>query len=368
MPGKMRSDREKIPDGYTKADADKAETMEARIEKQRMLRAAPGCEVYWPAPFEVCGAIRDKYNSLGGPRSFLLLPKSNELTNPDGVGRRSEFQNGPIYWSPQGGAHPVVNHFFAAWARHGWEGGYIGYPTTDEIANPDRIGRRQHFTGSTIYWNARNPVNAYSIGGAIFGEWGRQKWEQGWLGYPTSDEEPADDKRYNSFENGYIFWAARSGAFAVRTTPDPRKPAHDGYCDANDPAHCSPDPNHDAYYYMQACMDGYMRDDDIVLVLKPVGELGAWGDLTLTCGRYRHIHNNHNAHADQSNFLLCLSLTYTWGLKWDGAKNGNSGIAWDNRKGHWGYIVYDLQNRIVTAFPSGDDGKDWGGCTRGYRK
>ncbi|MFI5783971.1 LGFP repeat-containing protein [Nocardia sp. NPDC051570] len=217
VPGKMRSDREKIPDGYTKADADKAETMEARIEKQRMLRVAPGCQVYWPAPYEVCGAIRDKYNSLGGPRSFLLLPKSNELTNPDRVGKRTEFQNGPIYWSPQGGAHPVVNHFFAAWARQGWEGGHIGYPTTDEIVNPDKIGRRQHFTGSTIYWNARNPIHAYAIGGRIFGKWGETGWEQGFLGYPTSDETGTPDGvgRFNQFERGMMYWTFPTDAHPV---------------------------------------------------------------------------------------------------------------------------------------------------------
>ncbi|MFC4603612.1 LGFP repeat-containing protein [Rhodococcus kronopolitis] len=41
----------------------------------------------------------DKYNSLGGALSFLLLPTSGELVNPDGFGRRNLFANGPIYWS-----------------------------------------------------------------------------------------------------------------------------------------------------------------------------------------------------------------------------------------------------------------------------
>lgn len=163
--------------------------------------AAPGCQVYWPAPYEVCGAIRDKYNELGGPNSFLLFPKTNELTNPDGVGKRTEFLNGPIYWSPQGGAHPVVNHFLAAWARHNYETGYIGYPTTDELVNPDGIGRRQHFTGATIYWHLNE---AYSVGGAIADTWHERGAEgaTGLLGYPTSDEEPLPDGvgRRNTFE------------------------------------------------------------------------------------------------------------------------------------------------------------------------
>ncbi len=214
----MRSDCQEIPDGFTKEDADKAETMEARraADSGEMTPlAAPGCQVYWPAPYEVCGAIRDKYNALGGPNSFLLFPTSNELTNPDGVGKRSTFQNGPIYWSPWGGAHPVVNHFFAAWQRNGWEGGVLGYPTSDEYVNPDGIGRRQYFDGGTIYWKTNE---AYYVAGAIRDKWEQTGWEQGFLGYPISDETATADGvgRFNRFENGYIYWHPSFGAYVVR--------------------------------------------------------------------------------------------------------------------------------------------------------
>lgn len=216
-PGEMRSDREEIPAGFTKADANKAETMEATLaggDGAIRAMAAPGCQVYWPAPYEVCGEIRNKYNALGGPNSFLLFPMTNEITNPDGVGKRTEFQNGPIYWSPQGGAHPVVNHFLAAWARHGYENSYIGYPTTDEITNPDGVGRRQHFTGSTIYWHLNE---AYSVGGAIADKWDTLGAEQGLLGYPTSDERvlPDGQGRMNRFQNGVIYWHPSTGAHQV---------------------------------------------------------------------------------------------------------------------------------------------------------
>lgn len=219
-PSQMRSDREEIPEGYTKAEADKAETMEAALIAQRSgigIMAAPGCQVYWPAPFEVCGAIRDKYNALGGPNSFLLFPKTNELTNPDGIGRRTEFQNGPIYWSPQGGAHPVVNTFLAGWADLGYENSYVGYPTTDEILNPDGLGRRQHFTGATMYWHPSTPFRAYSVGGAIAGKWHSLGAEQGSLGYPISHEEIMPDGvgRANHFQNGSIYWHPATGAHDV---------------------------------------------------------------------------------------------------------------------------------------------------------
>ncbi|MFI6151656.1 hypothetical protein ACIBCA_03055 [Kitasatospora sp. NPDC051170] len=206
--GEMRSDREEVPAGFSKAEADRAETLEARRD------AAPGCQVYWPAPYEVCGAIRDKYNELGGPNSFLSFPKSNELTNPGGYGKRTEFVNGPIYWSPQGGAHPVVNHFFAAWARNGYEAGPLGYPTSDEIVNPDNIGRRQYFEHATIYWKLNE---AYAVRGAIRDKWGEAGWESGYLGYPVSDEFATPDGigRGARFEHGMIYWTDAYGAHPV---------------------------------------------------------------------------------------------------------------------------------------------------------
>lgn len=221
-PGEMRSDREEIPAGFTKADADKAETMEATLaggDGAIRAMAAPGCQVYWPAPYEVCGEIRNKYNALGGPNGFLLFPMTNELTNPDGIGKRTEFQNGPIYWSPQGGAHPVVNHFLAAWALHGYENSDHGYPTTDEITNPDGIGRRQHFEGATIYWSPADLLNAYSVGGAIADRWhalGAERADSQ-LGYPISNEQTLPDGvgRMNRFERGVIYWHPTTGANEV---------------------------------------------------------------------------------------------------------------------------------------------------------
>ena len=50
----MRSDREEVPAGFTKAEADRAETMEAALtgnDGKIQTLAAPGCQVYWPAPY-----------------------------------------------------------------------------------------------------------------------------------------------------------------------------------------------------------------------------------------------------------------------------------------------------------------------------
>ncbi|WP_231839020.1 hypothetical protein [Corynebacterium glutamicum] len=60
VPGAMRSDRESIPGGFTKEEADRAEIEEAKLANTPFLRVQSdtACKVYWPSPFQVCGEIR----------------------------------------------------------------------------------------------------------------------------------------------------------------------------------------------------------------------------------------------------------------------------------------------------------------------
>lgn len=59
-------------------------------------------------PFEVYGAIGDRYNELGGPGSWLGAPTSNERPFSEG-GRVSLFDHGSIYWWPDTGAIDLNN-------------------------------------------------------------------------------------------------------------------------------------------------------------------------------------------------------------------------------------------------------------------
>ena len=222
IPGKMRSDREGVPAGFTKEEADRAEVQEAqeqatarRAGVQTFAAATPtNCRTYWPSTFKVCGEIRKKYDAMGGPKSFLLWPKSDELGVPDGVGRRNEFINGFIYWHPEYGAHSVTTHFSFAWARSGWERGDIGYPTSEEFALPDGIGRKQSFSKGHIYGSLSGIV---SIHGAIYDKWKSLGSESGELGYPITDETKTSDGRgrFNAFNDGVIYWSPTTGAYEV---------------------------------------------------------------------------------------------------------------------------------------------------------
>ncbi|MAU80688.1 hypothetical protein VX037_23380 [Gordonia sp. Z-3] len=176
---------------------------------------AAGCQIYPPTSFQVCGAIRDKYNQMGGPTSFLLFPKSNELTNPGNTGKRSEFIGGNIYWSAATGAHPVAHEFLFKWGDHGYETGFLKYPKTDEIVLSDGISRRQQFQGGHIYWSPA--TGAHSIQGAIYDKWTALGAETGVLKFPTSDEVVAPDGtgRFTTFQGGAIYWHPTTGAHPV---------------------------------------------------------------------------------------------------------------------------------------------------------
>ncbi|WP_249353225.1 hypothetical protein [Rhodococcus sp. Q] len=85
-----------LPAGITAEDAELAERMAMVVNSN--------CQFYAPSPHAVCGAIRDKYNAMGGPSSWLSWPNSPEYQNPGNTGARSEFLNGSIYWSASTGA------------------------------------------------------------------------------------------------------------------------------------------------------------------------------------------------------------------------------------------------------------------------
>lgn len=221
IPGKMRSDREELPEGYTKEEADKTEIWEAQLLKQKSMQrgvsalAAPtDCMPYWPVfNIQVCGEIRVKYDSLGGSTSFLGPPTAGDVANPDNYGRRQTFVNGPIYWSPATGAHPVVNSFLFRWGQNGYEAGWLKYPTTDEIVLPDG-GRRQEFQTGAIYVAFQNAVGSAIRNGPIRDKWNSVGAEAGPLGYVSSDEIPVTKNagRYNNFVNGTITWSQPTGA------------------------------------------------------------------------------------------------------------------------------------------------------------
>lgn len=166
----------------------------------------------------VVGAIGAAYQAEDGPEGPLGLPVSGETTTPDGEGRYTQFQNGVIYWSPSTGAHAIRGAVLDMWSDQGSERGDLGYPTSDEVSNPNKPGVVQRFQGGTVYWS--DSTGPHVVEGAILTAYREAGAENSELGYPTTDEiSLTRNGAFTRFEGGAIYWSSRTGAHVVPQGP-----------------------------------------------------------------------------------------------------------------------------------------------------
>ncbi len=156
------------------------------------------------------GHIRDKWASLGWEKGFLGLPISDIFGVRNG-GLGQHFQGGSIYWTSSTGAHESHGSIRDKWSALNWENGFLGYPISDEFAS-GRGGRGQHFQGGSIYWGLH--TGTHEVHGAIRDKWAALGWENGYLGLPISDEMSGynGQVRVSHFLRGDIYWNAATGA------------------------------------------------------------------------------------------------------------------------------------------------------------
>ncbi|HSC52064.1 MAG TPA: hypothetical protein VLC98_00470 [Phnomibacter sp.] len=170
--------------------------------------------IYWhpsTGAHEVHGAIRARWQSLGWERSFLGYPLTDESKCPDNIGRYNHFQGGSIYWSPSTGAWEVHGAIRARYSSLGWERSFLGYPLTNESTCPDGVGKYNHFQGGSIYWHPT--TGAWEVHGAIRAHWASKGWERSSFGYPISNETVvySGAGRISHFQRGSIYWSPIQG-------------------------------------------------------------------------------------------------------------------------------------------------------------
>src|SRR3954447_20174668 len=89
-----------------------------------VYRHFEGGSIYWTpetGAHEVHGWIRQKWSDLGWERSFLGYPLTDETATPDGRGRYNHFQGGSVYWAAATGAFEVHGAIRGKWSSLGWE-------------------------------------------------------------------------------------------------------------------------------------------------------------------------------------------------------------------------------------------------------
>ena len=97
----------------------------------------------------VYGNIYLKWLAIGAEPSFGY-PVADEA--PAGHGRVSQFSRGAIYWSGPTAAHTLVGDIRIRYDSLGGPTSFLGLPTTDETDIPGATGRMNKFEGGAIYW------------------------------------------------------------------------------------------------------------------------------------------------------------------------------------------------------------------------
>jgi hypothetical protein len=101
----------------------------------------------------VGGAIRTRWQQLGGATGFLGLSLTQELPCAVGAGRHNDFDGGVIYFNLAGQCFEVHGAILQRWLELGAERSYLGYPISDEgpWTSPDgRSGRISSFERGQI--------------------------------------------------------------------------------------------------------------------------------------------------------------------------------------------------------------------------
>ncbi|WP_427018618.1 polysaccharide deacetylase family protein [Pseudarthrobacter sp. P1] len=155
------------------------------------------------------GANRQTWSRFGFENGQLGYPTTDEIAGTAG-GVYQLYQGGTITWSPASGSHAVMGGIGATWRVQGSQNGQLRYPTSDEAAGLVRGGYVQYFQGGAIYWT---PATGSHISqGAIRFAWAGTGYENGRLGYPTTNEYPlAGGAVGQDYQGGRIIWTPGTG-------------------------------------------------------------------------------------------------------------------------------------------------------------
>lgn len=152
------------------------------------------------------GGIRSTWGSTGFENGQLGYPTTDEISGLKDGGVYQMYQGGAIVWSPATGSHVSMGGIRTVWASTGFENGQLGYPTTNEISGLRNGGVYQMYQGGAIYWSPA--TGSYATTGGIRTAWLNMGAENGKLGYPTSNEYSTGGGGVSqNYEGGVIRWS-----------------------------------------------------------------------------------------------------------------------------------------------------------------
>ncbi|MFC7573753.1 reprolysin-like metallopeptidase [Klenkia terrae] len=176
-----------------------------------------GGVIYW-TPGTGARTVTDPVLSAWGPRresGVLGYPVSDYACGMAAGGCGQAFQGGRVYSTWSTGTHALYGAIQDAWTAQGYENGVLGYPTTDVICGMRSSGCGQVFQGGRIY--STPSTGTHAVTGAVHAAWVASGLEAGRLGYPTTDLicGMRDGGCGQVFQGGRIYSSPVSGAHVV---------------------------------------------------------------------------------------------------------------------------------------------------------
>lgn len=161
--------------------------------------------IYWTpghGGIDIYGGIKDKWTSLGFENGRLGYPTTGEICKKSGCYR--EFENGAIYWTNTG-VHALYGGIAKRYSNEGGtDNRWIGSPSEDQICGLKNGGCYASFSGNVAMYSSSSGT-FLNLGG-IREKYRNSGFENGPLGYPTSDEMISGNKTVQHFEHGSILW------------------------------------------------------------------------------------------------------------------------------------------------------------------
>ena len=174
---------------------------------------ANGFVIYSPATgaHVSVGGIRSMYQQSGFENGALGYPTSDEVGGLKNGGVYQNYQGGAIIWSPATGAYISLGATRGAWAAQGYENGPLGYPTSNEVGGLKNGGVYQNYQGGAVVYSPA--TGAYVSSGDLRTAWTAQGYENGVLGYPTSNAYvTANGGLAQDYQGGKIVYSTTTGA------------------------------------------------------------------------------------------------------------------------------------------------------------
>lgn len=154
-----------------------------------------------PPPARPASPIDARFDSEPALRAVLGAPVTGVF--PVNGGSVRNHQRGQLLWSGPTGAKAVWGAIHGRYGTLRWEQGPLGFPTSDERQGPDG-SRVSNFQGGKIVWTGAGGTKV--VLGDIAREYNALGGANGALGIPLTEEVPVADGVKQEFAHGAVYW------------------------------------------------------------------------------------------------------------------------------------------------------------------